>query len=204
MHKTGLFFGSFNPVHIGHLIMAEYFVENTDLQEVWFVVSPRNPLKNKRTLLDDRQRLYLVNLAIGEDERFRACDVELHLPQPSYTCRTLVHLSEQYPKRKFVLLMGSDSLQSLNRWLNYTYILDNYSLYVYPREGYPALSFRNHPHVRWVDAPCMELSATLIRDSIASRHEVRYMLPPKVYDYIDEMGFYAPKPAMLSAKEEKE
>ena len=190
MHKTGLYFGSFNPIHIGHLVIAEYMLEHSDLQEIWFVVSPCNPLKKKSSLLDDRQRLYMVNLAIEDDDRFRASDVEFGLPQPSYTCHTLVLLQEKFPQREFALIMGEDNLQTFEKWLNYDWILDNYHLYVYPRPGYDAAERKSHPHVTFVDAPQMELSSTMIRDNIKLRKSVRYMLPPKVFQYIDEMGFY--------------
>ena len=173
MIKTGLYFGSFNPIHIGHLIIAEYMLEHSDLDELWFVVSPRNPLKKKDSLLDDRQRLYMVNLAIGDDERFQASDIEFHLPQPSYTC-----------------IMGEDNLQTFDRWLNYEWILENFTLYVYPRPGYDAGERRTHPHVTFVDAPRIELSSTLIRNSIKEGREVRYMIPEAVRKYIEEMGFY--------------
>lgn len=190
MRKTGLYFGSFNPIHVGHLIIAEYLVEHSDLQEIWFVVSPCNPLKKKSSLLDDRQRLYMVNLAIEDDDRFKASDVEFGLPQPSYTCHTLVHLSEKFPQREFALIMGEDNLQTFDKWLNYEWILENYPLYVYPRPGYDSAERRSHPAVTYVDAPQMELSSTMIRDNIKQKKSIRYMLPPKVFQYLDEMGFY--------------
>ena len=190
MIKTGLYFGSFNPIHIGHLIIAEYMLEHSDLDELWFVVSPRNPLKKKDSLLDDRQRLYMVNLAIGDDERFQASDIEFHLPQPSYTCHTLVQLKEKHPMREFSLIMGEDNLQTFDRWLNYEWILENFHLYVYPRPGFDAAERRSHPHVTFVDAPRIELSSTLIRNSIKEGREVRYMIPEAVRKYIEEMGFY--------------
>ena len=190
MRKTGLFFGSFNPIHIGHLIIAEYMLEHSDLQELCFVVSPRNPLKNKASLLDDRQRLHMVNLAIEDDDRFRASDIEFGLSQPSYTCRTLAHLTEKYPEREFCLIMGEDNLATIDKWLNYEWILENYQLYVYPRPGYDAAERKNHPHVTFVDAPQMQLSSTMIRDNIRQKKSVRYMLPPKVWQYLDETGFY--------------
>ena len=190
MHKTGLYFGSFNPIHIGHLIIAEYLIEHTDLQEIWFVVSPCNPLKKKASLLDDRQRLYMVNLAIGDDARFKACDIEFSLPQPSYTCHTLAHLAEKFPKREFSLLMGEDNLQTINKWLNYQWILDNYDLYVYPRPGCDAGTRKQLPRVHFVNAPLVGLSATLIRETCKQHISARYMLPPKVFEYIDEMNFY--------------
>ncbi|MBR6130807.1 MAG: nicotinate-nucleotide adenylyltransferase [Bacteroidales bacterium] len=190
MIKTGLYFGSFNPIHVGHLIIAEYMLEHSDLDELWFVVSPRNPLKKKESLLDDRQRLYMVNLAIGDDERFQASDIEFHLPQPSYTCHTLVQLKEKHPMREFSLIMGEDNLQTFDRWLNYEWILENFHLYVYPRPGYDAGERRTHPHVIFVDAPRIELSSTLIRNSIKEGKQVRYMVPEEVGKYVEEMGYY--------------
>ena len=190
MKKTGLYFGSFNPIHVGHLIIAEYLVEHSDLQELWFVVSPQNPLKKKASLLDDLERLHIVNLAIEDDLRFKACDVEFSLPKPSYTSYTLQVLREQHPNREFCLIMGEDNLQTFDRWLNYEWILEHFSIYVYPRIGYDGGERKSHPRVTFIDAPRIELSSTLIRDSIRNGKEVRYMLPPGVYDYIDEMGFY--------------
>lgn len=190
MRKTGLYFGSFNPIHIGHLIIAEYMLEHSDLQEIWFVVSPCNPLKKKATLLNDHQRLYMVNVAIEDDYRFRSSDVEFSLPQPSYTCHTLVHLLEKYPQREFALIMGEDNLQTIDKWMNYQWILENFDIYVYPRPGYEAGDFKNGSRVHWVDAPQMQLSSTMIRENIKQGKSIRYMLHPKVYDYIDDMGCY--------------
>ncbi len=190
MPKVGLFFGSFNPIHIGHLIMAEYFVENTDLAEVWFVVSPNNPLKQKSSLLSAAQRLYMVNLAVEDDARFRSSDIEFHLPLPSYTCHTLVHLQEKYPQKEFVLIMGDDNLESIEKWKNYQYILDNYNIYVYPRPGSDGGKWKDAPKVRMVPAPQIGISATMIREAIAAGRSVRYFLHPKVAECIDEMGFY--------------
>ncbi len=190
MFKTGLFFGSFNPIHIGHLIIAEYMVEHSDMQEVWFIVSPCNPLKRKSSLLDDRQRLYMVNLAIGDDARFKASDIEFSMPQPSYTCHTLSMLSEKFPQREFALIMGEDNLRTIDKWLNYQWILDNYDIYVYPRtDGAPSLAAMP-ARACVIDAPVVGISATLIRESIRQRQSVQYMLPERVYQYLDEMGFY--------------
>lgn len=190
MQKIGLFFGSFNPIHIGHLIMAEYFVENTDLKEVWFVVSPNNPLKKKSTLLNELQRLYMVNLAVEDDPRFRSCDIELHLPVPSYTCHTLVHLREKYPDKQFALIMGEDNLESIEKWKNYEFIMENFPVYTYPRLGYDGGKWKSAPNVTFVPAPQVEISATLIRDALAKGQTIKYFLHPKVAQYIDEMGLY--------------
>ena len=190
MKKTGLYFGSFNPIHVGHLIIAEYLVEHSDLQELWFVVSPQNPLKKKASLLDDRERLHIVNLAIEDDIRFKACDVEFSLPKPSYTSYTLQVLREQHPNREFCLIMGEDNLQTFTKWFNWEYILEYYHLYVYPRPGYSGGDFRTHPHVHLVDAPQMEISSTQIREGILEGRSVWYMLPERVFRYLDEEGFY--------------
>lgn len=190
MKKTGLYFGSFNPIHVGHLIIAEYLVEHSDLQELWFVVSPQNPLKKKASLLDDRERLHIVNLAIEDDLRFKACDIEFSLPKPSYTSYTLQVLREQHPNRDFCLIMGEDNLQTFTKWFNWEYILENYHLYVYPRPGYDGGDLRTHPHVHLVNAPQMDISSTMIRDSIRTGQPARYMLPEKVFRYLDEEGFY--------------
>lgn len=193
MQKIGLYFGSFNPIHIGHLMIAEYFVENTDLKEVWFVISPNNPHKQKESLLNEHQRLYMVNLAIEDDPRFRSCDIEFKLPYPSYTCNTLVRLKEKYPDKEFVLMMGEDNLENINKWKNYEYILDNYNLYVYPRLGSNGSQWTNCPGISIVAAPHIEISATFIRQCLAEKKNVKYFLHPKVAAFIDEMRLYRKK-----------
>ena len=193
MPKIGLFFGSFNPIHIGHLIMAEYFVENTDLKEVWFVVSPNSPMKKKESLLSEHQRLYMVNLAVEDDARFRSCDIEFHLSLPSYTCHTLVHLQEKYPDKEFVLIMGEDNLETIEKWKNYEFILENFSIYAYPRIGSDGGKYKNHPHVKFVDAPYIGISATMIRNGIAEGKTMHYFMHPKVAQFIDEMRLYSKK-----------
>lgn len=190
MSKIGLFFGSFNPIHIGHLMIAEYFVENTDLKEVWFVVSPNSPFKQKDSLLNEHQRLYMVNIAIEDDSRFRSCDIEFKLPYPSYTCNTLVFLKEKYPDKEFVLMMGEDNLEGISKWKNSDYILQNYEIYVYPRIGSDGAQWKEQSNITFVPAPYIGISATLIRQSIANRKSVRYFLHPKVASFIDEMGLY--------------
>lgn len=190
MDKIGLFFGSFNPIHIGHLIIAEYMVENSDLKEVWFVVSPNNPFKQRENLLEAHHRLYMVKLAIEEDFRFRACDVEFHLPYPSYTSNTLVKLGELYPNKQFCIIMGEDNMENIAKWKNPEFILENYQLYVYPRNGSDAHLYKERGNVHFVDAPNIDLSATLIRRCIKEGVKVQYMLHAKVDQYIDEMGFY--------------
>ncbi|HOF46455.1 MAG TPA: nicotinate (nicotinamide) nucleotide adenylyltransferase [Bacteroidales bacterium] len=193
MSKIGLFFGSFNPIHIGHLIVAEYMVEFTDLKEVWFVVSPSNPLKKQQNLLDAHHRLYMVRLAIEDDFRFRASDVEFKLPYPSYTTHTLLKLEELYPDKKFALIMGEDNIESLEKWKNYQFILDNYSIYVYPRQGKGDHPLKQHPSVIFTNAPQIEISATFIRNAIRENKKISYFLLPKIEEYIDLMGFYRKK-----------
>lgn len=188
--KTGLFCGSFNPVHIGHMAIAGFMAEFTDLDEVWFVVSPQNPLKKKESLLDDHHRLAMVNIAIEDDTRFRSSGIEFKLPRPSYTINTLAALQEKYPNRQFALIMGSDNLQTFNKWRNYEKILEEHKLYIYPRPGSDGGAFRTHPSVIWTEAPLMDISSTFIRKAIAGKKDVRYMLQPAVYNYIKEMHFY--------------
>lgn len=187
---TGLFFGSFNPVHSGHLMIASYMAEFAGLRQVWFVVSPHNPLKEKSTLLADRHRLFMVNLAIEDDTRLRSSDIEFRLPRPSYTIDTLTYLSEKYPKKEFVLIAGSDNLPAFHKWKNYEALLDQYKLFVYPRPGAPASRFDDHPSIVRVDAPLITVSSSFIREGIREGKDMRYFLPEKVWKYIGEMNFY--------------
>lgn len=189
--RVGLFFGSFNPIHIGHLIIASQVVERSACHQVWFVVSPQNPFKQKSSLLDQRQRLHMVRLAIGDDDRLRASDVEFGLPVPSYTVDTLAYLGEKHPQHRFDLIMGSDNLQSFGKWKNADKILEEHRLLVYPRPGQEAAELREHASVEWLgDMPLLQLSATQIRKSIAEGRSVRYLLPDPVHAYLDETGFY--------------
>lgn len=188
--KIGLYFGSFNPIHIGHLAIANYMVEFTDLNQLWFVVSPQNPLKKKSSLLEEYHRFELVNQAVDDDLRFKASNVEFKLPQPSYTTDTLAHLEERYPDSQFVLIMGSDNLDSIHKWKNYEQLLDNYQFYVYPRHESDIEKLKAFKNVKIVNAPQMELSATFIRNSIKEGKDIRHFLPPKVYNYIVDMHFY--------------
>ncbi len=188
--KTGLFFGSFNPIHNGHLMIAGYMVEFTDIAQAWFVVSPHNPLKEKSTLLADHHRLAMANIAVEDDPRFRASNIEFHLPQPSYTIDTLTRLSEKYPEKEFVLIAGSDNLPSFHKWKNYEALLDQYHLYIYPRPDTPPSPFDNHPHVHFTQAPLVEISSSFIRRSISEGKNMSHFLPDKVWKYIQEMHFY--------------
>lgn len=194
--KIGLLFGSFNPIHIGHMAIANYMVEFTDLDQIWFVVSPHNPAKEKKTLLSDVQRLRLVREAIAEDIRFKASNIEFSMPQPNYTINTLVWLKEKFPTEDFVLIIGADNFKSFHKWKNYQEILNQYQLYVYPRPGAVLNEVvwggvkSDHPSVQIVNAPLMEISSTFIRDAIRDKKDIRHFLPPGVSQYITEMNFY--------------
>jgi len=188
--KTGLFFGSFNPIHVGHLIIANHMVEHTDLDEVWFVISPHNPLKKKSTLLADHHRYAMVNLAVEDNRKLWASNIEFGLSQPSYTVHTLAFLEEKYPEKEFVLIMGGDNLASLHRWKNYEHILENYSIMVYPRHGEELPDLVNHQHVQVVEAPLMQISSSFIRKSIKEGKSVEYILSDRVFKYLTEMHFY--------------
>ena len=188
--KIGLFFGSFNPVHCGHMIIAGYMSEFTDLEQVWFIVSPHNPLKIKNTLLQDYHRMTLVKTAIGDNRKLKASDIEFKLTRPSYTVHTLAYLYEKFPMHHFVLILGSDNLETFQKWKNYEQILEQVELYVYPRKDSAGGELKNHPKVRYINAPVMEISSSFIRTSIKDKKDVRYMMPEKVWEYIDEMNFY--------------
>ncbi len=188
--KVGLFFGSFNPVHIGHLSIAEYIYENSDLDQLWFVVSPQNPLKRKQTLLDDHHRLEMVYQAIKNDDRFMASDIEFRMPKPSYTVDTLTYLSEKFPSYEFQMILGADNLLSFERWKNCEILVENYKRIVYPRHGVSWEQIRKHKNIEVVEAPKIEISSSFIRKNIAEGKKVKYLLPPAVFKYIEEMGFY--------------
>lgn len=198
--KVGLYFGSFNPIHIGHLIIANYMVNHTDLDQIWFVVSPHNPLKEKKSLLKDYHRLALVKEAIDDNEKLRASDIEFGMDQPNYTVKTLQALKEKYPNYTFSLLMGEDNIRTLHKWYNYEFILNNYQTYVYPRahtiqelgqELEADNELAKHPNIHFLkDAPVMNISSSYIRKAISEGSDVRYLLLPSVLKYIDEMGFY--------------
>jgi nicotinate-nucleotide adenylyltransferase len=165
-------------------------LQEEGVDEVWFVVSPQNPLKERSTLLADHHRLQMVRRAIDDCYRLRACDIEMHLPIPSYTVVTLAALGEKYPDREFCLIMGSDNLATFDRWRNWQYILDNYRLLVYPRPGSEQCPLSKHPHVTMVDVPMMDISSSYIRQQIAEGHDVRFLLTEPVYKYLTEMHFY--------------
>lgn len=190
MKKTGLLFGSFNPIHIGHLIIAGYMYEFSDLDELWFVVSPLNPLKDQKTLLPDHHRLEMVNLAIADDTRFRSCNIEFKLPKPSYTIHTLTYLQDKYPNREFVIISGTDIFPTFHKWKNWEQLLEFYKFYVYPRPGSRDHELTRHPSVKLYDAPMMEISASFIRAAIREGKNMSYFLPEKSYKYLKEMHFY--------------
>lgn len=191
MPKVGLFFGSFNPIHAGHLIIANYMANYTALDEVWLVVTPHNPLKKKDSLVNRYDRLEMVNLAIERAEKLRSSTIEFSLPQPSYTVDTLAHLREKHPDKHFVLIMGSDNLASLKKWKNYEILLRDYQIYVYPRPDYPApAGFAHHPSITLTDTPLMEFSSTFIRNAVKEGKDIRYFVPDKVLAFIESKGLY--------------
>lgn len=203
--KIGLYFGTYNPIHVGHLVIANYMAQYTDLDQVWLIVSPQNPLKEKSSLLADYHRLTLVRIAIDDNPKLRAGDIEFHLPTPSYTVTTLAYLKEKFPAHTFSLIMGEDNLRTLHKWFNHEILLENHKIYVYPRVLTtqeedelttidPSASrnrYADHPHVIYCyDAPVMKVSASFIRQAIKEGKDVRYLLTEPVHKYIDEMNFY--------------
>ena len=190
--KIGLYFGTFNPIHVGHLTIANYMAEYSDLDQVWFVVTPHSPFKKKSTLLDNNHRYQMVDRAIEHYANLRASDIEFNLPQPNYTINTLVYLQEKYPDYEFSLIMGEDNLKSFHKWKNYQLILENHHIYVYPRvsEGNIETQFHDNEKVHFINAPIMELSSTFIRKAIKEGKNIRPMLPEHVWEYVDEMNFY--------------
>lgn len=188
--KVGLFFGSFNPIHIGHTLLANHMLEYTNLEQIWFVVSPQNPFKNKSSLLDEKHRLQLVKAAIGDHSKYKASDIEFKLPQPSYTITTLTYLKEKYPVHDFALIMGSDNLKSFPKWKNYKEILEHFHLYVYPRPNTDGGELKTHTKVTITTAPLIEISASAIRKGIKENKDLSYFLPKSTWEYIKEMHFY--------------
>lgn len=190
--KVGLFFGSFNPIHIGHLIIGNYLAEHSDLDQIWFVVTPHNPFKNKSSLLDNYQRLEMVYLATKDYDKLKPSNIEFKLPQPNYTINTLVYMQEKYPEKEFALIMGEDNLKSFHKWKNYQLILESHHIYVYPRisKNTVETQFNNHAKIHVTNAPIMEISSSAIRKSIKDKKNVQPMLPSSVWQYIDNMNFY--------------
>jgi nicotinate-nucleotide adenylyltransferase len=193
--KIGLYFGTFNPIHVGHLIIANHMAEHADLDQVWMVVTPHNPLKKKSTLLADHHRLEMVFLATEDFPKIKPSDIEFKLSQPNYTVNTLVHLEEKFPEHSFSLIMGEDNLRSFHKWKNYEAILAHHDIYVYPRIATTAdpsenSIFKNHPKIHMIDAPVVEISSTSIRENIKKGKNVLPLLPSKVWKYIDHNNFY--------------
>jgi nicotinate-nucleotide adenylyltransferase len=190
--KIGLYFGTFNPIHIGHLAIANHMAEYSDLDKIWMVITPHNPFKKKSSLLDNQHRYQMVMEAVEQYDKIEPSKIEFDLPQPNYTVNTLVHLEEKYPEHEFCLIMGEDNLKSLHKWKNYQAILEHHHIYIYPRisAGTIETQFDNNPKIHSVDAPIMEISSTMIRNGIKEGKNIRPLLPPEVYAYVDEMNFY--------------
>ncbi|RTY95809.1 nicotinate (nicotinamide) nucleotide adenylyltransferase [Flavobacterium sp. GT3R68] len=190
--KIGLYFGTFNPIHIGHLIIANHMAEHSDLDQIWMVVTPHNPHKKKDTLLDDHHRLQMVHLATEDFPKIKPSDIEFKLSQPNYTINTLVYLQEKFPSYEFALIMGEDNLKSFHKWKNYEAILQSHNIYVYPRVSSEAENqeLKNHPKIHFIDAPIVEISSTFIRESVKNKTNIMPLLSPKVWEYIDHNNFY--------------
>ncbi|HRP30744.1 MAG TPA: nicotinate (nicotinamide) nucleotide adenylyltransferase [Agriterribacter sp.] len=185
----GLYFGSFNPIHHGHLIIASYIADNTSIDQVWLIVSPQNPFKVSHTLLNEYQRLHLVRAAIEGEPKLRALDIEFHLPKPSYTIDTLAYLEEKYPQHQFAVIMGSDSYQNLPKWKNAKVLMQRYPIFVYIRAGFEVAETQ-HPNLTVLDAPLLQISATRIREMVKQGRSIRYLVPDIVKDEIDKNGYY--------------
>lgn len=188
--KIGLFFGSFNPIHVGHLIIANTMATSTDLDQVWFIVSPQNPFKKNKSLLHEFDRLDMVERAIADNYLLKASDVEFHMPRPSYTIDTLIRMIEKFPQHEFRLIMGEDNLAQFANWKNHERILEYVGLYVYPRPGSAAHAFGDHPSVKFIKAPLLDISATFIRDAIKENRSIRYLVPEAVEQMIVARKFY--------------
>ena len=189
--RVGLYFGSFNPIHHGHLVIANYILEHAHLDQVWFVVSPQNPLKRSASLLNEYHRLHLVRLAVEGENRLKASDIEFKLPKPSYTVDTLTYLQEKFPTDQFSIIMGSDSFQNLSKWKNHQWLVRNYPIYVYRRPEHESLPvYPDAIHVEIVHAPLLPISSTDIRDKIKKGQSVRYLLPDSVLEEIEKSGYY--------------
>ncbi len=188
MH-IGLFFGSFNPIHTGHLIVANHIIEHAEIDKLWFVVSPHNPLKDSNSLLNEYDRLHLVRLAIEDNPKFRASNVEFQLAKPSYTIDTLTYLAEKFPLESFSVIMGSDSFQNIHRWKNYEHLLANYPIIIYKRPGFE-IEETYGAQISIMDAPLLQISATFIRKQVKEGKSIRYLVHDKVRDYIEESNYY--------------
>jgi nicotinate-nucleotide adenylyltransferase len=188
--KIALFFGSFNPIHIGHLIIANHIVNNTDCDKVWLVVSPHNPLKEKAGLLNEFDRLHLVQLAVEDNEKLVACNEEFYLPKPSYTIDTLTYLQEKYPTYEFSLVMGSDNILSIDKWKNFELLLERYTIYIYNRPEYNSDNIKIKGDIRFLEVPLLDISSTYIRNNIKENKSIKYLLHPSVEKYILDYNLY--------------
>lgn len=187
--NIGLYFGSFNPIHIGHLLIASYIANSKLVDKIWFVVSPQNPLKPSNSLLNEYDRLHLVHVSIEGDLRFAASNIEFSLPKPSYTIDTLTYLKEKYPKNSFSIIMGSDSFNNLSKWKNHTQIIDNHRVIIYPRPGFDA-DISKTPNAQTVEAPFLDISSTIVRQHIKAGKTIRYMVTEEARKEIEENGYY--------------
>ena len=190
--KIGLYFGTFNPIHVGHLIIANHLIEHSNLDEVWMVVTPHNPFKKKKSLLDNHHRFEMVYKATENYPKIKPSDIEFKLPQPNYTIHTLAHISEVYPDKEFCLIMGEDNLKNFHKWKNFEIILEHHQIYVYPRilTGNSNSQFENHPKIHKIAAPLVGISSTMIRDGVKTSKNIQPLLSKEVWEYIDEMNFY--------------
>lgn len=188
--RIGLYFGTFNPIHIGHMAIANYLVEYASIDQLWFVVSPQNPHKKKKNLLNDYHRLEMVHRAVDDDDRFRVSNIEFGLPKPSYTVDTLAYLKDKFPEHHFKIIMGSDNLEKFHKWKNHQQIVDNYGIIIYPRPGFEPSKYELPKTTEIANAPQMEVSSTFIRKAIRAGKDVRHFLPQKTWEYLDEMNFY--------------
>ncbi|MEQ6121104.1 nicotinate (nicotinamide) nucleotide adenylyltransferase [Reichenbachiella sp. MALMAid0571] len=190
MTEVGLFFGSFNPIHTGHMIIAQTMFEYSSIEELWFIVSPQNPFKKTKSLLHEFDRYDMVEVAIRENPKFKVSDIEFNMPKPSYTIDTLTLLSEKHPDKKFRLIMGGDNMKNFHKWKNSEMILKNYGLLVYPRPNQDKASLVKHSNIEYIESPMLDISATFIRNAIKKGHSIKYLVPESVESYIDRKGLY--------------
>ncbi len=190
MSHVGLFFGSFNPVHVGHMIIANYMVEHTELEEIWMVLSPQNPFKSQKSLANDYDRLHLLNLSIGEHAKIKSSNVEFNLPKPSYTIDTLIYLKEKYPDKKFSLIMGGDNITNFHKWKNYELIIRDHDIYVYKRGDKTEHQLGDTPKIKFAEAPLLNISASYIRKSIKEGKSIQYLVTEEVFNYLNTHNIY--------------